>query len=246
MQQFDTWIRPLHARLEDDQLHLLAPNRYVKNQVQIAYLQRICELLEQEGDPANPFDVNVEIGAGDVAPLAPRRADGSRTVTGSQPVLDLNEDFTFASFVEGKSNELAKAAALQVAENAGQSYNPLLLYGGVGLGKTFVAQGKKEEAKEVFTKLTENDDLYEEKNKHNLNELGITLRKEKMYDEAVKNYQRAIEIDSKDPVLYFNLALAFFHQGQMPSAKKNLDSALGLKSDFEDAQKLRALVEKNA
>ncbi len=116
----------------------------------------------------------------------------------------------------------------------------------LGLGKTFVAQGKKAEAKQVFTKMTENDDLYEEKNKHNLNELGITLRKEEMYDEAVKNYQRAIEIDSKDPVLYFNLALAFFHQGQMPSAKKNLDSALGLKSDFEDAQKLRALVEKNA
>ena len=139
-QQFDTWIRPLHARVEDDRLKLLAPNRYVKNQVQVAYLPRICEVLEQENDSAIAYEVDVEIGAVDVAPLAPRRADGSGSAIASQPVHDLNEDFTFAGFVEGKSNELAKAAALQVADNAGQSYNPLLLYGGVGLGKTHLMQ----------------------------------------------------------------------------------------------------------
>lgn len=115
-----------------------------------------------------------------------------------------------------------------------------------GLGKTFVAQGRKEEAKEVFEKLGENEDLYTDKNKHTFNELGITLRKEEMYDEAVKNYQRAIDIDSKDHVLFYNLALAFFHKGQIPTAKKNLQKALGLKSDFDDAQKLMQLVEKNS
>ncbi len=115
-----------------------------------------------------------------------------------------------------------------------------------GLGKTFVAQGRKEEAKEVFEQLGDNEELYEEKNKHTFNELGITLRKEEMYDGAIKNYQRAIEIDSKDPVLYYNLALAFFHHGQLPSAAKNADKALGLKADFEDARKLRNLAEKNA
>ena len=57
-----------------------------------------------------------------------------------KPSHNLNSDFTFDAFVEGKSNELAKAAASQVADNAGQSYNPLLMYGGVGLGKTHLMQ----------------------------------------------------------------------------------------------------------
>ncbi len=114
-----------------------------------------------------------------------------------------------------------------------------------GLGKTYVAQGRKEEAREVFDKLGENEDLYSEENKHTFNELGITLRKEEMYDEAIKNYHRAIDIDSKDPVIFYNLGLALYHQGQFPAAKKNLDTALSLKADFEDAQKLMPLVEKN-
>jgi chromosomal replication initiator protein len=67
------------------------------------------------------------------------RSDGSGS-TVAVPVLHLNREFTFNSFVEGRSNEIAKAAAAQVADNAGQSYNPLLIYGGVGLGKTHLMQ----------------------------------------------------------------------------------------------------------
>jgi chromosomal replication initiator protein len=74
----------------------------------------------------------------------PVRADGSGGVSEREPrhagQHKLNEDFTFSTFVEGKSNEMAKAAATQVAQNAGQSYNPLLLYGDVGLGKTHLMQ----------------------------------------------------------------------------------------------------------
>lgn len=137
-QQFNTWIRPLQVRQEEDGLHLLAPNRYVKNQVQSAYLDRINELLDQLGDPASPIDISLGIGQlGEVEP-APLRADGSGGE--SRTAHQLNEEFTFDSFVEGKSNELAKAAALQAAQNAGESYNPLLLYGGVGLGKTHLMQ----------------------------------------------------------------------------------------------------------
>lgn len=137
-QQFNTWIRPLQVRQDEDALRLMAPNRYVKNQVQVAYLDRISELLEQLGDPANPVDVRLDIGHADEFEPQPLRADGS----GGQPdaIHRLNSEFTFDTFVEGKSNELAKAAALQVAENAGISYNPLLLYGGVGLGKTHLMQ----------------------------------------------------------------------------------------------------------
>ncbi len=139
--QFNTWIRPLHASLEDNRLHLMAPNRYVKNQVRMAYLERICELLDQSGDSAIPLEVSLDVGTvgGSVeTELKPLRANG--TGGRDQPAQLMNPDFTFATFVEGKSNEIAKAAALQVAENAGQSYNPLLLYGGVGLGKTHLMQ----------------------------------------------------------------------------------------------------------
>ena len=138
-QQFNTWIRPLQARHDGASLQLMAPNRYVKNQVQVAYLERIHELLDQLGDPINPLEVSLDIGMAEEVESVPLRADGSG---GSNilPAHQLNPENTFATFVEGKSNELAKAAASQVAENTGRSYNPLLLYGGVGLGKTHLMQ----------------------------------------------------------------------------------------------------------
>ena len=146
-QQFNTWIRPLQAQQRDGQLRIMAPNRYVRNQVRTAYLARIHELLEQLGEADAPVAVQLEVGAVGGDDPVPLRADGSggpevRFDEGNgesaarSSVPDLNEDFTFDTFVEGKSNEMAKAAAFQVAANAGQSYNPLLLYGGVGLGKT--------------------------------------------------------------------------------------------------------------
>ena len=116
-QQYNTWIRPLQAREEEDRLHIYAPNRYVRNQVQAAYLDRINELLDQLGDPANPLDVDLDVGDADDSGLEPMpvRADGSGGVSereARQAVQhQLNEDFTFSTFVEGKSNEMAKAAA---------------------------------------------------------------------------------------------------------------------------------------
>ncbi|MCZ6853423.1 MAG: chromosomal replication initiator protein DnaA [Gammaproteobacteria bacterium] len=139
--QFNTWIRPLHASQEEDRLRLLAPNRYVRNQVRMAYLERISELLDQSGDSGMPLEVSLDVGSvdGSLETVAkPLRANG--TGSRDESVQYMNPDFTFATFVEGKSNEMAKAAAQQVAENAGQSYNPLLLYGGVGLGKTHLMQ----------------------------------------------------------------------------------------------------------
>ncbi len=107
----------------------------------MAYLERICELLDQSGDSAMPLEVSLDVGTvGGSVETEPKPLRANGTGSRDQPDQLMNPDFTFATFVEGKSNELAKAAAQQVAENAGQSYNPLLLYGGVGLGKTHLMQ----------------------------------------------------------------------------------------------------------
>jgi chromosomal replication initiator protein len=138
-QQFNTWVRPLQVLEGAGALKLLAPNRFVVDWVNANLLPRIGELLRDQGSGDIPV-VTVEVGSRaapqarnmptPLPPSRPRRADG--LVVGAR----LQADFTFGSFVEGKSNQLAKAAALQVAENPGRAYNPLFLYGGVGLGKT--------------------------------------------------------------------------------------------------------------
>jgi chromosomal replication initiator protein len=135
-QQFNTWIRPLQARLDESSLTLLAPNRYVRDQVQGLYIERIAQLVDTFGDSMSPMDVELLVGSRDRAAGTPLRADGKPRNYKEQ----LNGTFTFESFVEGKSNDLAKAAAYQASQNPGQSYNPLLLYGGVGLGKTHLMQ----------------------------------------------------------------------------------------------------------
>ncbi len=114
----------------------------------------------------------------------------------------------------------------------------------LGLGQSYSGQGRTEEAREVFSKLGDNENLYKKENKHTFNGLGISLRKEELYDEAVKNYHRAIKLDPKDPILYYNISLAFYHLGQMAEAKKFLASSIDLDEGFEDARKLLVMVEK--
>ena len=139
-QQFNTWVRPVQALEGAGALKLLAPNRFAVEWLNEHLLPRIGELLRDESTGDAPI-VTVEVGSRAApmrvaaavasAPLQrPRRAEG--LVIGAR----LNSDFSFATFVEGKSNQLAKAASFQVAENPGRAYNPLFLYGGVGLGKT--------------------------------------------------------------------------------------------------------------
>jgi chromosomal replication initiator protein len=138
-QQFNTWIRPLQAVDDDGTLRLLAPNRFVIDWLQQHHLDRILELVEEQGSPA---DVVVEVGSRQASAPPAAASDGRSRPTpvkvGSRaPVVPrLNPLFTFETFVEGKSNQLARAAASQVGENPGKSYNPLFIYGGVGLGKT--------------------------------------------------------------------------------------------------------------
>lgn len=136
--QFNTWIRPLQAITSHDRLTLLAPNRFVRDRIRKDYLNdinRLAHALAHE-----KVVVSVDIGSdGPTAAGRPDRPSG--LVSRALPFEGrLNPAFTFITHVEGKSNQLARAAAKQVGENPGSAYNPLFLYGGVGLGKTHLMQ----------------------------------------------------------------------------------------------------------
>ncbi|MDQ7048332.1 MAG: chromosomal replication initiator protein DnaA [Enterobacterales bacterium] len=148
--EFSTWIRPLKVSVEANKLYLQAPNRFILDWVKERYLPRIREILNDSNN------TNVEIRL-DIITSKPSfetinnvqnrtthssgtqfsqrsvkpKIDNNRSIT-----TNLNLNFAFDNFVQGKSNQLAMAAAKQVAENPGSAYNPLFIYGGVGLGKT--------------------------------------------------------------------------------------------------------------
>ena len=141
-QQFNTWIRPLQAIEENNDICLLAPNRFVLDWINEKFLGLIKNKLQEITNSDN-CRVKVEIGTHAVSAPPSRGAPAASTVSsrdGKQHLHkhsdNLNPDFIFDSFVEGKSNQLARAASIQTAENPGGAYNPLFIYGGVGLGKT--------------------------------------------------------------------------------------------------------------
>lgn len=217
-QQFNTWIRPLHAEMSADGLTLFAPNRFVQDWVKDKFYSRICELVQRQTG-GESLGVFLEVGkkppmpetgtvrnysfepassvstpqqqqklfeSQAVAPSMPvssarRESDsremavppiyvadatgGKRSGRNMELIIEgklrhkgsLNPDNTFENFIEGKSNQLARAAAMQVAENPGGAYNPLFIYGGVGLGKTHLMHAignhmlaKKPNAKVVY------------------------------------------------------------------------------------------------
>ncbi len=151
-QQFNTWIRPLRAEESVGALQLIAPNRFVKEWVRDKYFDRIRELVT-EVSGGRIAEVQLETPRNDTLQRAPLAVEPARKPPSHSPAMApagrradpgnspkhnsfLMENHTFQSFVEGKSNQLARAAAQQVAQNPGGSYNPLFIYGGVGLGRT--------------------------------------------------------------------------------------------------------------
>jgi chromosomal replication initiator protein len=143
-QQFDTWIKPLRAERHGEQLLLLAPNHHVLRWVRSNLLNKIESRVERvagnrmsvnlvldekpaENQIVMPEPVSMPLPAA-TAERAPREEHR------------LNPGFTFTNFVNGKANQIARAAAIQVAENPGTAYNPLFIYGGTGLGKTHLLQ----------------------------------------------------------------------------------------------------------
>ncbi|MFT5877938.1 MAG: chromosomal replication initiator protein [Dokdonia sp.] len=134
-QQLNTWILPLQAEQELSVLKLLAPNRFVMDWVRKHFLERIIELVSGLDD-SKSISVNLSIGS-QTKPISPAKESGV-----NQPIKKLNKASTFSesqlfsNFVEGKSNQLARAASIQISSTPGSDYNPLYIYGGVGLGKT--------------------------------------------------------------------------------------------------------------
>jgi chromosomal replication initiator protein len=130
---FSTWIRPLQAVESDTQLKLLAPNRFIIDHIK----QHFFSIIE---DAVNEFSnatlsVHFEIGSKKAPAIKAPTISKHPAQKKNQPNF-LNKAFTFESFVEGKSNQLARAASITVSENIGKVYNPLFIYGSSGLGKT--------------------------------------------------------------------------------------------------------------
>ncbi len=130
-----TWLRPLQTRVEANQLTLFAPNAFVLEQVREHYLPRIRELLTHFSQ--GQAQVVLELGSS-AKPAAASNKDKAPVSRDAGLSFQTNLDprYNFDNFVEGSSNKLGRAAAMQVAQNPGKDYNPLLLYGGTGLGKT--------------------------------------------------------------------------------------------------------------
>jgi len=143
-QQFRTWIQPLQALSRDRVLTITAPNRFVLQWVK----DRFLPVIEQLTREATPHRVAVVLQLADNPTGGASGASQPLPITPStEPVKPkvrehtrLNSSFSFDSFVTGKANQLARAAALQVSEHPGTAYNPLFIYGGVGLGKTHLIQ----------------------------------------------------------------------------------------------------------
>lgn len=132
---FSTWIRPLQAVESSDMLKLLAPNRFIIDHIKQHFLAKIEDAVYEFSN--GTLRLKFEIGSKKTAPLIqPKLTGKSSNKTKAKGSNFLNKAFTFDSFVEGKSNQLAKAASNQVSKNIGKAYNPLFIYGSSGLGKT--------------------------------------------------------------------------------------------------------------
>ena len=165
VQEMTTWVLCLQANETEDCIKLLAPNEYVRDKVASSYAPRIKEIAIRLAE-RDEFNVLLDVGIGEI-PASAKPVGGEKTAfpdsstvnggatahassvhagagTSIGPAKDfqtaLNPSFNFDTYIEGKSNQFGRAAALQIGENPGGSYNPLFIYGGVGLGKTHLMQ----------------------------------------------------------------------------------------------------------
>lgn len=158
-QNLNTWIRPLHAIHNGNRLTIMAPNRFVRDMVRNNFHTRIQEIATHF---ARPEDITVDlvIGSGQAGkPVLsasavvtaahstanlrrhpPERSEVVTVSAGPSRETNLNPEFTFDTLVEGKSNQFGRAAAQRIGQEPGRAYNPFLIYGSSGLGKTHLMQ----------------------------------------------------------------------------------------------------------
>jgi chromosomal replication initiator protein len=198
-QQFNTWIRPLRLETAGEGLRLIAPNRFVMQWVKERFAARIEELAAVAvGKPLRLAFVVAEaadrqhpaaaaVAAPDPAPLASRRGEQA----------SLNPGFTFSTFVAGKANQLARAGGQQVAEHP-TSYNPLFVYGGVGLGKTHLIQA-------IGNHILENNPSAKIRYIHAETYVSDVVRayQHKAFDDF-KRYYRSLDLLLIDDIQFFN------------------------------------------
>lgn len=136
-EELNMWVYPLQIRMQGERLALLAPNAFVRQSVADRLLPRIQSIMSELA----PQIASVELQVGTLSSSSPSKAAANEPAEQTPVKAEgrssgLAEVYTFDNYVQGKSNEMARAAAHQVAENPGRAYNPLLLYGSTGLGKT--------------------------------------------------------------------------------------------------------------
>ena len=218
VQQFNTWIKAL--RLEDGEesdqgLKLVAPNRFVLQWVRERYLRRLEDMAKQFFAEPVQISINLpepaELERLDATLLtAKRNNDATESSIGSVTALSpayteaayektrLNSTFTFDTLVTGRANDLARAAAYQVALNPGTSYNPLFVYGGVGLGKTHLIHALGNEVyrhnPDKVIRYVHAEDYYAD---------VVRAYQQKSFD-VFKRYYRSLDLLLIDDIQFFN------------------------------------------
>ena len=145
-QNFTTWIKPLHfVEINNDQVTLEVPNRFIKDWLRDNYLKSIENIMSEIGTVN--YRINIHINAkATTTNLEKKETENKKNpktiiqerIETFDPLSNINTKYTFDSFVSGPSNQFAHAAAMAVANNPATTYNPLFIYGGVGLGKTHI------------------------------------------------------------------------------------------------------------
>ena len=217
-QQFNAWVRGLRAQpaANGHGVVVLAPNRWVMSWVRDRCLGQI-QAFANEFHP-DPVSVTLDVDAAapaeepaelvtDVqqpaisAPARPEPAARAPAVRVTDPAYErtrLNPEFTFDTLVTGRANDLARAAAQQVAQNPGTSYNPLFIYGGVGLGKTHLIHA-------IGNAIYATHSPVEIRYVHSEDYFSDVVRAftQKSFD-AFKRYYRSLDLLLIDDIQFFN------------------------------------------
>ncbi|MGA2640722.1 MAG: chromosomal replication initiator protein DnaA [Spirochaetia bacterium] len=142
-QEFSTWFRGIeYTGSGDSQIMLSVPSSFIKDQISQRYLTKIEEKLsELAGQELGvKFSIQKKSSAKAGHDEGSRSPKAEETVTRKRQHPQLNREYTFERFIIGESNSFAANAALAISRNPGTGYNPCLIYGGVGLGKTHLVQ----------------------------------------------------------------------------------------------------------